>query len=265
MTQADGKTVSIGEGQEKWFCTDTSKCPCPDGSTAKADLTPLVPPMVLAMSTTEKMPFVHVTAEKWDPGKDCNDPAASGTPAGGKPMVGGRANGDPHMTTYNGLNYDFMSLGEFVTTTDPSGDMVVQERHQPVGSGATIGAVAIGSGTDRATFTATEHSSSGGITVRLDGTTITDATFSIGTVAVAENAGAHSWTATWPDGSTIEVRWNLGFFIKAQLTEDRARKAKGALGTYGDNFLDDLTLPDGTSASPDDNYRQFADASITTH
>ena len=44
MTQADSKTVSIGEGQEKWFCTDTNKCPCPDGSSPKADLTPLVPP-----------------------------------------------------------------------------------------------------------------------------------------------------------------------------------------------------------------------------
>ena len=33
-------------------------------------------------------------------------------------MVPGRANGDPHMTTYNGLNYDFMSPGEFVTTGD---------------------------------------------------------------------------------------------------------------------------------------------------
>lgn len=259
MTQADGKTVSIGEGQEKWFCTDTNKCPCPEGATPKADLTPLVPPMILAMSTTEAMPFVHVTAEKWDPGKDCNDPAASG-----KPKVAGLANGDPHMTTYNGLGYNFMSLGEFVTTTDPSGDMVVQERHQPVGSGATIGAVAIGSGTDRATFTATEHSATGGIAVRLDGKTITDATFSIGTVAVAEGSDNESWTATWPDGSTIAVRWNLGFFIKAQLTEARARKATGALGTYGDNFLDDLTLPDGTAASPDDNYKQFADAWLVT-
>jgi von Willebrand factor type D domain len=263
MTQADGKTVSIGEGQEKWFCTDTNKCPCPDGSTPKVDLTPLVPPMILALSTTEAMPFVHVTAEKWNPDKDCNDPAASGTPGGGKPMVAGNANGDPHMTTYNGLSYNFMSLGEFVTTMDPSGDMVVQERHQPVGSGATIGAVAIGSGTDRATFTATDESMTGGITVRLDGQTITDATFSIGSVAVAD-AGNHSWTATWPDGSTIAVLWNRGFFIKARLTEDRARKAKGALGTYGDNFLGDLALPDGTAASPDDNYKQFADAWLVT-
>ncbi len=260
MTHADGKTISIGDGQEKWFCTDTNKCPCPDGSTPKVDLTPLAPPMILAMSTTEAMPFVGVTAEKWDPGKDCNDPATSANPAGGKPMVAGGANGDPHMTTYNGLHYEFMSLGEFVTTSDPSGDMVVQERHQPIGSGATIGAVAIGSGKDRATFTATEHSPSGGITVRLDGQTISSATFSIGAVAVAEDASNRKWTATWPDGSSIVVRWNLGFFIKALLTEDRARKATGALGTYGDNFLDDLTLPDGTAASPDDNYKQFADA-----
>ncbi|MGH2465770.1 MAG: VWD domain-containing protein, partial [Candidatus Limnocylindrales bacterium] len=254
------------------FCTDTNKCPCPDGSTPKVDLTPLTPPMILAMATTEAMPFVLVTAEKWDPDKDCNQAAPSpnpaggtgGSPAGGTPTVGGQANGDPHMTTYNGLNYEFMSLGEFFTTSDPSGDMVVQERHQPAGPGATIGAVAIGSGTHRATFTATEHSATGGITVRLDGTPITDPSFSIGTVTVTQTATNHSWAATWPDGSTIVVHWNLGFFIKASLTEDRARRAKGALGTYADNFLHDLTLPDGTPASPDDNYKQFADAWLVT-
>ncbi len=264
LTQADGKTVTIGEGQEKWFCTDKNKCPCPEGTIAKADLTPLAPPMMLAMSTTRAMPFIDVTAERWDPDKDCTDAAASGIPSGGKPMVAGNANGDPHVTTYNGLNYDFMSLGEYVTTEDPSGDMVVQERHQPIGSGATIGAVAIGSGQDRATFTATELSGTGDITVRLDGTTITDATFSIGNVAVAADATNHGWTATWPDGSSITVHWNNGFFIKALLTDDRARKATGALGTYGDNFLHDLALPDGTPASPDDHYRQFADAWLVT-
>ncbi len=274
LTQADGRTISIGEGQEKWFCTDPGHCVCPEGTTPKVDLTPLAPPMMLAMSTTKAMPFIDVTAERWDPAKDCTEPAPSGpssggpssggTHSGGGSMVTGGANGDPHMTTYNGLTYEFMSLGEFVTTEDPSGDMVVQERHQPVGFGATIGAVAIGSGTDRATFTATEHSATGGIIVRLDGKTISDATFSIGSVAVAEDAGNHSWTATWPDGSTITARWNLGFFIKARLTEPRARKAKGALGTYGDNFLHDMALPDGTPASPDDHYRQFADAWLVT-
>ena len=87
--------------------------------------------------------------------------------------------------------------------------------------------------------------------MRLDGKTISYLTFSIGSVAVAEDPGTNSWTATWPDGSTIAVRWNRGFFIKALLAEDRARKARtGALGTYGDNFLHDLTLPDGTAGVP---------------
>lgn len=279
MTRSGDTTLTIPEGRLTWFCTQQDMCPCPPDSAPVADLLPMSSPMPISMATVLSMPYVEVRARKWEPDKDCgpspppspsspsSSPASSpsSSPAsGGSAIISGSANGDPHMTTLNGLHYEFMSLGEFVTTKDPSGNMVVQERNQSTGYGATIGAVAIGSGQRRATFTAGEMSPDGKVTVRLDGKPTTAKTFSIGDVEVTPNGSTRSWVATWPDGSTIAISWNFGFFVKASLTRDRAKKVSGVLGTYADNFLGDLALPDGTQAPPDDNYKQFADAWLVT-
>ncbi len=55
---------------------------------------------------------------------------------------------------------------------------------------------------------------------------------------------------TWPDGSRVEAKWIQGFYLTVQLSDARAARAIGLLGTGDHSVLDDLNLPDGTHAAP---------------
>ncbi|TKX42825.1 VWD domain-containing protein [Halorubrum sp. ARQ200] len=46
----------------------------------------------------------------------------------------GSATGDPHLTTYDGVAYDFQAAGEFILTNDSDGNPYVQARLRPVAS-----------------------------------------------------------------------------------------------------------------------------------
>jgi hypothetical protein len=272
MTYTQSGTVSVADGQHQWFCTNGDGCPCPSGTHRLVEVIDVTPPMIVSFAAKATASSAVFNTMKWDPDADCvpdptpdtSPPGSSGAaPAGTAGPASASANGDPHMTTFNGLTYDFMTLGEYVTSTDPKGGLTVQERHAPAGFGTAISAVAAGDGTHRVTFTAHAVAPDAPITVRLDGKPSTATTFAAGTIQVA-STGSRDWTLTWPDGSVVAVRWNDGFFVSVALPPDRAARVVGVLGTRSDNFLDDLELPDGTRASPADHYKAFADAWLVT-
>ena len=64
-------------------------------------------------------------------GPDCDDPPAPGPAA---------STGDPHLTTFDGLAYDFQGAGEFVLAESVANDLEVQVRQQPVGESGTVAA-----------------------------------------------------------------------------------------------------------------------------
>ncbi|MEO7125937.1 MAG: VWD domain-containing protein [Nakamurella sp.] len=266
-TRADSGTVTIGEGEQQWFCVKSGGCICPPGESAMIDAAPLTPPMVFAFNAQLQPTTAAVIARQWDPNTECLEqpqPARGGSALGGWPS--GSANGDPHMITLNGLHYDFMTLGEYLTSQDPQGGFIVQERHQAVGFGTAVSAVALGTGTDsaqhRVTITAAEIGSDVPITVRLDGAVTTAPSFTVGPIAVTQSDG--ELDAVWPDGSTVAAQWRDGFFVTEVLAPSRAARVTGLLGHSASNFLTDLTMPDGTRADPANHYRAFADAWLVT-
>jgi hypothetical protein len=140
MTHADSGTITIADHTQQWFCVaaDPKVCTCPDGLDPNVDFTNLTGPMLFSFGAQEDPVGAGVEATTFDPNRFCVT----------KPLTNpredtGSAAGDPHMTTFNGLNYDFMNLGEFVTTSDPQGGLTVQERHQPLVLPHGGGAVAL--------------------------------------------------------------------------------------------------------------------------
>ncbi len=159
LTRTDSGTASVGDGAQGWFCIG-GKCTCPAGTTANVSLLNVDPPMVFAFAQQSAATTTAVRAMKWEPDKYC-DTAAKRRHSPGDGSVG-EANGDPHMTSLDGLHYDFMSLGEFTTTADPHGGLTLQERHQPAGFGTSITAFAAGDGIHRITVTAPDPEAAAG-------------------------------------------------------------------------------------------------------
>lgn len=257
LTRANAGPVTVGEGQQAWFCVRSGGCTCPNGTAAPDRLIPLTPPMLFSFAAQPDKPSATVTALPWDPNKYCH---ADNPPT--DRAVGGSANGDPHVITYNGLHYDFMTYGEFLTSTDPAGGFTVQERHVQAGFGTAISAVAVGDGTHRITLTAQQIAGTAPITVEVDGQVTTATTLTTGGLSLTDDStdDEPSWTIGWPDGSAVNARWADGFFLTVVPAAARRPHLQGLLGTPATTFLADLSLPDGTRADPTDGYAGFVAA-----
>ncbi len=258
LTHADAGPSTIGEGLQAWYCVQPGGCVCPDGMESGVPLTALTPPMLFSFAAGSNIPEAAVTALPWDPSKYCST-KKSDDDAGYGPN--GTSNGDPHVSTYNGLLYDFMTYGEFATSQDSTGGFTVQERHQRAGFGTAVSAVAVGDGTHRITLTAASITPTAAITVKVDGTANTASSVTAGTMTLATDPSDAdpTWTVTWTDGSAVRARWGDGFFLTVVPAAARSAHLIGLLGKPG-SFLNDLSLPDGTPSSPVDGYKSFADA-----
>jgi hypothetical protein len=176
-----------------------------------------------------------VRAEKWDPERECSEDP---------PTDDGYANGDPHLVSFDGLAFDVVTLGEFVTARDPEGDFEVQARHEPFRKGAGTTAVAIGTGDHRITFTMPEFFIDDAPVVRVDGTAASDSQFTAGEVGV--RVDGTDILVSWPDGSVVELHWFLGWFVKITVPSERSARMVGLLGSADHNMANDLVMPDGT-------------------
>lgn len=207
-------------------------------------------------------------------------------------VTGGLAakEGDPHLTTVNGVHYDFQSAGEFVSLRDYDG-LEIQTRQTPVPTASVVGpnphtglttcvslntAVAAGMGTHRVTY---EPNLSGvpdpsGLQLRVDGelTILGPNGIDLGNGGRVANGPAGSGIEVdFPNASIMIVTPNWWpsqgqWYLNVDVFQTPA--LEGVLGAIGPNNWLPL-LPDGTSLGPIpaslhqryvDLYQRFADA-----
>ena len=193
----------------------------------------------------------------------------SPTSSGGSSGKTGSDAGDVHLTTFDGLLYNFMGTGEFVLakSTAPGDTFQVQIRTQPWSNGSSASVtteIAAAVGTHRVTFDLDRTD-----TVWVDGTAVTltpgGAPIDLGDGTLRELT-ATSWTIRWDSGEILNVTDN-GTYLNAQITltpNAQPGSVEGLLGSDSGNLANEFTLPDGTvlaqPLSYNDLYTTWADA-----
>ena len=168
------------------------------------------------------------------------------TPAG--PSGGG--NGDVHLTTFDGLHYDFQAAGEFLLakSTAPGDSYQIQIRLQPWFNSATVSVmteIAAGVGNNRVTFDNTRTS-----TVWVNGAPVsltTGSPYQLGDGTLTQ-LSASSWEIQWNTGETLTVT-NAGSFLNLSTSlgpNAQPGTVEGLLGNDNGNPQNDLALPNGT-------------------
>ena len=180
----------------------------------------------------------------------------------------GNAWGDVHITTFDGLYYNFQAEGEFVLarSTVAGDSFQIQTRLQPLGSSSVTLTTAIAAqiGTDRVTFEAGRAD-----VVWIDGVaaslTAQNAVVSLagGTL---EQQSANSYLLIWNTGEQLQVT-DAGSYlnVNVSLPNSDAGNVQGLLGPDNGNPADDLALPIanggtilGTSTTYAELYGQYA-------
>ncbi|HEV2638543.1 MAG TPA: M91 family zinc metallopeptidase [Actinocrinis sp.] len=149
----------------------------------------------------------------------------------------GETNGDPHLTTFEGVHYDFQAAGEFVAADDPRGGYQIQVRQQPFPGRPTIAvntAVAMDVADDRLQV----EMSTQGFVLTLNGTAQSSTTMTLphgGTVDTGYADGSETLTVTWPDASTAVISqigvW--GLHLTANPSAAHTGNLRGLLGNLG--------------------------------
>jgi hypothetical protein len=161
----------------------------------------------------------------------------------------GSTSGDPHLTTWDGLDYDFQGAGEFVLVKSTADDLEVQVRERPwfnivrdvavntaIGArvaGTTVALEARGMPLPRTTIGGVE-------TVLPEGTT------SLPGGGAIERAGG-AITLRWPDGTALGVTQAGGAYLNVSmsLAPVRAGQVVGLLGDADGDPGDDLRTRGG--------------------
>ena len=243
-------TRSVGEGATGTFCFAPDGCECPQGSSSGA--IPMAgPDMIFSHAAAAHATVSAVRAEEWDPDQHCQtDPDVDRA----------WSNGDPHLVTFDGLPFDVVTLGEFVTARDPFGDFEVQARHEPIGAGAGTTAVALSTGDHRITITMPDLGSFDDPVIRVDGIAATDDDLTIGDVTLVSDE--FEVVVTWPDGSRVELRWFQGWFVEIVVPTERSARMEGLLGSADGDLGNDLGSRDGTVIDTTDMEQYESDAAL---
>ncbi len=126
----------------------------------------------------------------------------------GRELKSGKSWGDPHLITFDGLSYNFQTVGEFILAKSKDGDVEVQTRQTPVNSNLSLNsAVAIRVGSDRVAIYAQDLPDADTSTkLRVNGkpVAIEDNKITLsGGGAIAKNGG--TYIVNFPSGEKVVV------------------------------------------------------------
>lgn len=200
--------------------------------------------LTTAGDTDASLKFVWRSASK--------DPCPGGGGGGGP--VGGGSQGDPHMTTFDGVRYDFHAQGEYVAARSTTDDFEVRfQFRKPPGQRVTWnGGAAVTVGSSILTFgDADPHTAAGQLRASLDGQRIPDGTAPVDLPGGAKlTRTARTSEVTWADGTRLELREDgaRGESTEYRLvpSSKRAGALEGLLGNFDGSPANDLRTADGT-------------------
>lgn len=181
---------------------------------------------------------------RYGDGCTCNSALKHCKPGGGW--------GDPHLTTFDGIAYDFQGAGEFVIVEGTGGnDFMVQGRQAPWGGSSTrvtvYTAIAAKIGDDRVVIYADRNPILwvNGVSTPLGGNRIIGLP---GGGLVYRRAGATSYVISWPSGERMTVDAVFPQYLNVQilLPASKAGRVHGLYGNFNGNRNDDFTLRDGS-------------------
>lgn len=164
-----------------------------------------------------------------------------------KPVIG-RSYGDPHLTSFDGANYSFQTVGEFVLSKSNSGKFEVQSRQRAQQSDFSLNsAVALNVGGDRVCLYPNEKPDRYNNTIiRLNGEPITieNNTYFLpkgGTIRVSKR----NYYVDWPSGETATFHHsrsgNMDFLnVTVQIYPCADEEFSGLLGNANRNMSDDF-------------------------
>lgn len=171
----------------------------------------------------------------------------------GNPADGAVSIGDPHLRSYDGVQFDFQGVGEYIYTQSASKDLIIQGRMEAFGPYVSRNtALAIKMGNDRIGFYTAEDD----LAVLLDGKVVT---FEKGAVQLESGtihqskSRPHRYTATWSDGSQMRLK-RRGPYIDMEVNLAPARRGDvaGLLGNFDGEVANDIRLPTGETVDLDD-------------
>lgn len=170
------------------------------------------------------------------------------------PSPSGGSYGEPHLTTMDGLYYDFQGFGEFVAVKSTTDAFEIQARQQEIepyrnGKVTMNTAIAINTGSDVICLFPTEvYINKQRYSFTLSGQR--DFTLKQGSATLSNNF----FTIQSPTNDVIRVNiQNLGagfLDYKVTLNEARKGKVKGLLGNFDGNVANDVQLQDGKVVNP---------------
>lgn len=220
------------------FCTLGAKCECPEDTPGAGTQFERIRPGkgFVAVSGGEVDASLGITGQTL---KDfCGEPKDKSTPTPARPPrpqgpdgPRGGSNGDPHLTTFDRLHYDFQAAGEFTLVASTDDGLRVQARQVPYPGADDVSvnsAVAVAVADARLTFAV--NLQSGGTTVRLDGRPLAPKAETPlpggGTLTVTGAGTAAEYSVVWPDTTALYVTPIGSYGLKVDMALPQSRKGR---------------------------------------
>jgi len=170
----------------------------------------------------------------------------------------GVSNGDPHLTTFDQVNYDFQAVGEFVvvrSTTRDDLEIQVRQAAMPDSPDASVNtAVAMNVGGDLIGFYVDDD----GPKLLIDGRprSVVDGPMSLRGSGIIQRLDTDELSIMWPDGSEALLYQigRYGFRLGVNLANRRRGSVEGLLGNFDGNPNNDLTVRGGSTPIRDTSF-----------